>query len=171
MVAGLARTLLSNNNIMETLGTYADRCLVDYGCHLLNTCEEGLCVHKEVWPITLLDGVLWLCVCMISALANTVGASERVVLVPVVIWIGGFSAHQALPIISLATVGGLSVALAYQHLNLRLSADYRLALILIVPLLLGTSIGVTVNAILPEWLLLGLLLVSLLFETVRIFTQ
>jgi uncharacterized membrane protein YfcA len=156
---------------MEALGTYADRCFVDYSCHLLSTCEEGICVHKAVWPITLLDGALWLCICAISALANAVGASERVVLVPVIIWMGGFSTHQALPIVSLATVGGLSVALAYQRLTLGLSADYRLALILIVPLLLGTSIGVTVNAVLPEWLLLGLLLVSLLFETVRIFAQ
>ena len=156
---------------METLGTYADRCFLDYSCHLLSACEEGICVHKAVWPITLLDGVLWLCVCAISALANTVEASERVVLVPVIIWIGGFSAHQALPIVNIAAVGGLSVALAYQHLTLRLSADYRLVLILLVPLLLGTSIGVTVNAILPEWFLLGLLLVSLLFETVRIFAQ
>lgn len=168
MVAGLARTLLSNNSIMETLGTYADRCLVDYGCHLLSVCEEGVCVHKEVWPLTLLDGSLWLCIVALSALATFAGVTERVVFVPLLIWLGGFSAHQTLPIVNLVICGGLAVALAHQHSS---PVEYRLVLFLSGPLLLGTSFGVLGNAVLPEWLLLGLLLLTQVFEAVRIFAQ
>lgn len=151
--------------------TYADRCLVDYGCHLLNACEKGVCMHKEVWPLTLLDGSLWLCIVALSALATAAGVTERVVLVPLIIWLGGFSAHQTLPIVNLVICGSLTIVLAYQHSTRSAPVEYRLVLFLSGPLLLGTSFGLVANAMLPEPLLLCLLLLALAFDAVRIFQQ
>lgn len=161
---------------MEGLWAYADRCHSDLNCHFLNTCIDGVCVHKDVWPLALLDAELWLCIFAISALANAAGVSGGVVIIPIVIWLGGFSTHHTLPIVNLVAFGGLAVALAYRF-RLRHSTrprpriEYRLALFICVPLLLGTSYGVMGNAVLPEWLLLVLLLLTLLYVTYKTFTQ
>lgn len=161
---------------MESLHSYADRCHSDLDCHILSTCLDSVCVHKTVWPPALLDFELWLCIFIISALANAAGVSGGVVLIPLVIWLGGFSTHHALPIVNLVAFGGLTVALAYRF-RLRHSTrprpriEYRLALFLCVPLLLGTSYGVMGNSVLPEWLLLLLLVFTLLYVSYKTFAQ
>lgn len=161
---------------MEILQLYADRCLEANHCHPLTTCIEGICVHKEVWPLHVLDVLLWLCIFTISALGNAAGVSGGVVIIPLVIWIGGFSTHYALPIVNLVAFGGLAVALAYRFplrdsVRPRPRIEYRLALFMCVPLLLGTSFGVMGNAMLPEWLLLLLLLLTLIYVTYTTFSQ
>ena len=161
---------------METLATYADKCFADIDCHVMNECVNGHCLHKDVWPLAVWDVVVWVLIFVISALANAAGVSGGVIIIPIVILLGGFPTHLALPIVNIVAFGGLTVALLYRFrlrhpTRERPRIEYKLALFLCIPLLLGTSYGVMSNVVLPEWLLLGLLVLTLAYVSVQTLRQ
>lgn len=161
---------------METLTAYTDRCFEDVDCHVMNTCVDGHCLHKNVLPLSAWDASVWVSIFLISAVANAAGVSGGVIIIPIVILMGGFPTSLALPVVNIVAFGGLTVALIYRFqlrhpTRERPRIEYKLALFLCLPLLLGTTFGVMANSMVPEVLLLLLLLCTLIYVSIETIKQ
>lgn len=142
-------------------------CSSDAQCGYLRLCNsEGNCVHKELWPLTIYEVLAAVFVFLVSAMANAAGITGCSVMIPVLIILGGFSTHESIPIVQLVAFSGVFMAVMYRF-NLRHPSrdrpriDFCLSMHICMPLLLGTSYGVIVNVILPHWIILILLMLTL----------
>ena len=101
-----------------------------------------------------------------TVFASAAGIGGGAVLVPLFTLLGEFSEHEAIPL-SLATVFGASVFSTFgTFLWLRHPAQphrpmiaYDVAVALLPATLLGTTVGVFLNKICPNWMIMGLLVI------------
>ena len=128
--------------------------------------------HLDLLSIPFEDVLLWVLIFGISGLANAGGLAGGSVMIPAIILLGGFSTFQTLPMVQLIACGGVGIALLYR-VNLRHPTlnkpriDFNIAMHMNLPLLLGTSYGVMVNKMMPEWLVLLGLVLTLGFSAVK----
>ncbi|KAL1530561.1 hypothetical protein AB1Y20_001462 [Prymnesium parvum] len=98
-----------------------------------------------------------------TVLASAAGIGGGSLLVPIFTLLGGFTEHEAIPL-SKATIFGSSAFSVFgfmlwrrhpiaQHRTL---IDYNVAALLIPPMLLGVTVGVYVNKMCPNWLIMVL---------------
>jgi len=126
-----------------------------------------LCRHKNIFPVNKFD--IWTSILLF--IGGTIAAGGGIggggVFVPILILLGRFNAEEAIPL-STVLIGAASVANFLQMFFLkhplreRPLIDYQLAMILQPLSLGGTLVGVILNIMFPNWLLL-LLLVLVLF--------
>jgi hypothetical protein len=129
---------------------------------------DGVCTHKHLDPVDGLDIATICAVFVASALAAGGGIGGGGLLVPIYIILEGFAAVQATAL-SLATIGGSSLANLWLYARRRHPdtsrprplIDYESALLLTPSLLAGTTIGVTLSTVVPEWLVVVLLIAAL----------
>jgi len=134
----------------------------------VSTVDEGVCTHKPLDPVDGSDVATVCAVFVASALAAGGGIGGGGLLVPIYIIIEGFAAVQATAL-SLATIGGSSLANLWLYARRhhpdasrpRPLIDYESALLLTPSLLAGTTIGVTLSTVVPEWLVVVLLIAAL----------
>lgn len=81
--------------IAESLGTSCDS---DSDCKYLNTCEDGECAHKSLYPPDGAEIVGTIVVIVIAALANAGGIGGGALMVPILILIFFFEPHYAIPL-------------------------------------------------------------------------
>ena len=107
-----------------------------------------------------------------SALGAAGGIGGGGIMVPMLVSVGGFSVHHAIPLTQ-ATVFGASVMNLVHNGNKRHPdfdrplIDYHTALMLEVTTLLGTVLGVDLNSLSPVWMITILLILTLSFTTYR----
>ncbi|EKX42907.1 hypothetical protein GUITHDRAFT_110958 [Guillardia theta CCMP2712] len=129
--------------------------------------EEG-----PLFPLNSNDYLIFFLTFCASALGAAGGIGGGGIMVPLLVSVGGFSVHHAIPLTQ-ATVLGASIMNLIYNVRKRNPVldrpliDYNTALILEVTTLLGTVIGVDVNKISPVWLITILLIVTLGYTTYR----
>ncbi|KAK9801372.1 hypothetical protein WJX73_002498 [Symbiochloris irregularis] len=114
---------------------------------------------------------------VVSALANSAGVGGGSFLVPVFNLIVGFSLKRSTALSQPTMAGGAIAGVLYSlfqsnPINPSLPVvSFRLALELGPPLVLGTSAGVLINPLLPNWFIVALLTVVLLLLAARILIK
>ncbi|ELR21463.1 uncharacterized protein ACA1_184090 [Acanthamoeba castellanii str. Neff] len=110
-----------------------------------------------------------------GALSGAVGIGGGGIYVPVLILIVGYTAKEAIPL-SKVTVAGVAISSflvnvlrRHPRAPWRALVDYDVAMVMTPTTLLGTTVGVLVYVILPEWLILILLILVLGLVDYRTF--
>jgi len=127
----------------------------------------AVCKHKPLFfPFTTADAWITVITFFTIALAAPTGTGGGGILVPMYMIIGHFSPHSAIPLSKATILGG---AIANNLINIqrrhpfanRPLVDYDSLQILVPSLLIGTILGVFLNAVSPAWLVTFGLVVSL----------
>lgn len=172
MVKMLRLFIVSLVVINSALG---DQCFSDSDCRSLNNCEDGQCVHKTLWPLSFMEAFGLFLIIFVSALANAGGVGGGQIMLPILMVVFAFDTHMAIPLCQVIICGGALIAIGLKIQSRhptknRPLIQYELILLMISPLLLGTTYGVMLNQMFPDWLielLLTLLMIYITFKSVR----
>ena len=145
-------------------------CEVDSDCSRYNTCVNGSCKRKDLFPLEPMEilGTVLIFVC--AALSNAAGQSGGPLMTLILLAVFMYQTSLALPMVQLIILGGsgtgllLRIPVRHPTRN-RPVIDYYLFALFSSPLLIGTTIGVMLNLIFPSWLILALLTVVLSYIT------
>lgn len=137
-----------------------------------NSCINNKCRHNSISKITLYEIFGLFSIFLAAALSNAGGIGGGTLFIPVLLLIMNFYTHEAVPISKIVIFAG---SLAAFFMNLKLKHPYRnckalnfnLVIILCPNLLLGTIFGVTLNMILPNAIIVGLLCLLMFFNTYK----
>ena len=75
-----------------------ESCETDADCRSLNTCQDEICVHDDLFPMNaqVVGGTF--AIIFFAALSNVGGIGGGEIMVPICIIIFSFGAHSAIPI-------------------------------------------------------------------------
>lgn len=149
-------------------------CTVDANCTKFNVCNNSTlqCQHKKFFPLSGSEMIGLFTISAGSALSNAGGIGGGGLLIPILLILLGFVAHEAIPISKLMIFTG---ALTAYLLGFRqkhptrdaITIDYNIPLVLVPFLLFGTMVGVTLNKVCPPWLILINLTLILIINTYK----
>ena len=150
-------------------------CKSDSDCENLNTCENHKCIHKSLIPLVWIEYIGSMLMIFVSSIANAGGTGGSSVIISIMITLFQFDAHAS---VSNAQVFMFAGTLTVTSLKIRERHPtkdrplicYDVLMPIIGPLILGVSIGVMINPMFPEWLLLGLLSLLVIFLLWNIIT-
>jgi hypothetical protein len=152
----------------------AGTCKVNLDCHKFNTCINQTCIHKGFFPITFEEFSGLLLLFLSSLLANASGIGGGGLYVPILIMFNHFDFKDSIPISKIMIFSGALTSFIYnikynthpeRHFGPQL--DVTLITYMMPFIVLGTQIGIAVNVILPEIILLVLMVLVLIFSTVK----
>lgn len=108
--------------------------------------------------------------------ASSSGVGGGGLFVPILLLVGRFTPHLATALSSViifgSSISNLIIALFQKHPNAnRPMIDYDVSLLMTPTVLVGTMLGVLLNVMFPNWLILLLLLLLLGFTTIRTFQK
>jgi len=140
----------------------------------MNVCNPILneCEHKRFFPLSMTEVWGLITIAIGSALSNAGGIGGGGLLIPILLIMLGFVAHEAIPISKLMIFTGAltSFLLGFRQKHptrKAITIDYNIPLILVPMLLFGTMAGVTLNKICPPWLILVNLTLILILNTYK----
>lgn len=128
-----------------------------YACGVLEVEIAGECVHKEIWPPHTVEIIAYGLIFIVCNLANATGVGGGGMLVPVLVLLMGFPAHNAIPLSKSIILGGAIISVLISLKAKLILIDFRIVSILQPMILLGTAIGVALNKVFPDWLIILLL--------------
>ncbi len=142
----------------------------------MNNCIDYKCQHKHFLPPTLQEIIGCMLIIIGSALSNAGGIGGGGLLIPILILQLKFSTHEAIPISKLMIFTGALTAflmgLKNKHPYRNAQAlDYNIAGVLIPMVLFGTMIGVSLNKVMPQSIILISLTLVLVVNTVKTFKK
>ncbi|OMJ74083.1 hypothetical protein SteCoe_27066 [Stentor coeruleus] len=148
----------------------SNACKVNEDCHRLHECISNECVHKTLTPITFYDIIGAFCVLSVSSIANASGLGGGSLMTIIMITIFNFSVAHGVALSQITVFAGtLLGTLMRLHLRHptrdRPAIDYEFLLIIIAPLLFGTTLGVLLSMMTPPWLILSILTIILIWVT------
>jgi len=135
-------------------------------------CLDGICKHKNYFPITERELIGAILIFFGSAISNAGGIGGGGLLVPILILYLNFYAKEAIPISKLMIFTGSLTAFLMGLKNKNpfrdaTAIDFNIVIILIPLVLFGTMIGVTLNKIFPPWIILICLTIILVLNTIK----
>lgn len=138
----------------------------------MNYCINGICKHKDFFPITPKEVIGAVLIIIGSALSNAGGIGGGGLLVPILILYLNFNTKEAIPISKLMIFAGSLTALLMGLKNKNpyrdaTAIDYNIAIVVIPLVLFGTMIGVTLNKIFPPSIILICLTIILIINTYK----
>jgi len=138
--------------------------------------QVQMCKQKDLFPPTWRDWTATVLCFVGGALAASSGIGGGGIYVPVLILVAGYSPQFAVPISTVmifgASIANVALLAPKKHPSAdRPLIDYAACLILQPIILCGTTMGVLLNVVLPNWLLVILLFVLLLVSSYRSFVK
>ena len=129
-------------------------CKTDSDCPRLHICINSDCEHKDLFPLEISDILGVLCILTISALANASGLGGGPLLTISLLVIINFDLRLAVPLSQTAVCSGTLIGTIMRFRERhptrdRPAIDYEMLLLIISPILLGTTIGVLFQQLLP----------------------
>ena len=146
-------------------------CESDNQCLELQFCSEGECKHKPLFPIALSEIVGCFLIFLSSGLANAAGIGGGALFVAYFVFLFGFNPCDAVALGQANILGGCFAALFIKLFHRHPSKDrpiieYDILLLIISPVLIGTSLGVIINIILPYWAIILILVIVIGYLTI-----
>lgn len=156
--------------LVVLISVSSDQCDSTSDCMPLNKCTGGECKHNELSGLYYTEIIGLFLILIFSALSNAGGAGGGSLMVPILILLFYFTTQYAVPMAQVIIFGGSLVAFALKISKKHPTKDkpliYYDIIVLLLPLiLLGTSLGVILNQILPDWLILLLLCILSIYMT------
>ncbi|KAG8463396.1 hypothetical protein KFE25_004907 [Diacronema lutheri] len=147
----------------------------------LNKCYRRFRPHgrkRTLFPFHEADMLCTLAIFVAVIMASAAGIGGGAVLVPMFTMIGGFTEHEAIPL-SIATIfGGSTFSVLFNFAWMphplrphRHVIAYDAAVILMPMTLAGVSVGVYLNKVFPNWLIMVLLVLLCIYTGRRTLTQ
>lgn len=139
-------------------------CNLDSDCKNMYFCKNKICIHKNIFPLTLVEIITFLVVSVSYGISNLCGIGGGVVATTALLWAENFSTSEAVPI----TMFTMVFASAYTfYLAAKFKKDnkdsdfanYKLAAVLIPMMLFGSKIGAILNFTLPYLITSGCLII------------
>ncbi|OMJ73180.1 hypothetical protein SteCoe_28185 [Stentor coeruleus] len=140
-------------------------------CGILEIESHEGCEHKPMWPPHIIEIISYLTVFMICNLANATGIGGGGMLVPLLVIVMDFPAHNAIPLSKSIILGGAIVSVIMSIRTRPMPLDLKIVSILQPTTLLGTAVGVWLNKLFPDWLILMLLTSTLVYVIYKNFTK
>ena len=144
-------------------------CTSDSSCENLNVCRNNKCVHKELIPLAWIEYIGSAIMLLVSCIANAGGIGGSSIVISLMLLLFNFDAHGAVANTQVFIFAGTFAATALKFKERHPTKDrpliyYDILMCIMGPIILGVSVGVIINPMFPEWLILGLvtLLVALL---------
>ncbi|OMJ69226.1 hypothetical protein SteCoe_33099 [Stentor coeruleus] len=166
-------TMLLSLGTLNMVSSKAIKCSLDEDCGLLHECIQDVCLHKSLSasePLEYLGSAL---IILMSALANSTGIGGGEIMVPLLILLFFFETHLAIPLSLMLMLGSSFINTALRIPRRHPVIDrplisYDIVAYTMCPLLIGSTLGVLINRIVPDWLILTLVTVLLFYLTVQI---
>ena len=137
------------------LFTVTFSCESDNECDKYHVCSNHDCTHKPLFPLGGYE-VLGSCLILVaSGLSNAGGIGGGPLMVIILITIFNFDTYESVPLSQLIIFAGSLIAIIIKvflrhPVKQRPLIDYDIALLISSPLLIGASIGVIINLIIPQ---------------------
>lgn len=149
------------------------KCSLDDDCGLFYECKHEVCLHKSLTasePLEYLGSGL---IVLMSALANSTGIGGGEIMVPLLILLFFFETHLAIPLSLMIMLGSSFINTVLRIPRRHPAVDrplisYDIVAYTLCPLLLGSTLGVLINRVVPDWLILLLVTALLFYLTVQI---
>ena len=163
MKAGLLLFIISSPMLVLSVS-----CKSDDDCLSLNTCVKGTCTHKQFLP---LQGTEWggtIALMIVAVIANSGGIGGSVISTAINLSLFFFDAHQAVAMTQCFIFAGSFTSAMLKIRDRHPTRDrpliyYDVLLQLSSPLLLGLSMGVLTNSVFPDWLILALITIIIIY--------
>lgn len=139
-------------------------CESDDDCKFYSSCDDGKCLHKGLLPLDGREIGGSIVIAVSIAFSSAAGVGGGPILITIMLIIFNFETHNSIPL-SQTIVFGMSIVSTGMKITARHPTRdkpliaWGLVMHLASPLLLGASIGVMLNLIFPEWLLIALLVI------------
>ena len=151
-------------------------CDTDSQCLDLQFCSEGECKHKPLFPLALSEVIGCFLIFISSGLANAAGIGGGALFVAYFVLLFGCNPSDAVALGQTNIIGGCFATLAIKIFHRHPSKDrpvieYDILLLIISPVLIGTSLGVIINIILPYWAIVLILVVIIGYLTTGMVTN
>jgi len=142
----------------------------------MNLCVKNKCLHKPFYPPTIDEYVGTFSIILGSAISNAGGIGGGGLLVPILILILKFGTQEAIPISKLMILTGSLTAFIMGLKNKHpyrngIPLDLNVGGLLIPMLLFGTMVGVTLNKVMPQSIILISLTIVLIMNTIKTFKK
>ena len=143
-------------------------CHSDNDCGSLNSCEGSKCVHKNLIPLALIEYIGTFIMLFVSCIANAGGIGGSSITISLMLLLFRFDAHGAVANTQVFIFAGTLAATSLKIKDRHPTRDrpliyYDILMPVIGPIILGVSVGVMINPMFPEWLILSLLTLLVTF--------
>ena len=152
-------------------------CKVESDCIENNYCsKDGYCIHKELFPIKEIEIIGLVIIFLTSALSNAGGVGGGGLVIPILLLMFKFYTHEAIPISKLTIFTGAltSFIISFGQLHpgrKAISVDYNIPYLIVPMLLFGTMVGISLNKVMPPWIILISLTLLLFLNTYKTLTK
>jgi uncharacterized membrane protein YfcA len=148
------------------INTFASKCEINSDCPDFFICSHGTCIESVASYRTQIAGSIL--IVLIASLSNAGGVGTGLIVMPVLISMFRLSVHAAIPMCDVVILGTSVIGIGVKILSRDPYRDrplvmYDLILLIIPPLLLGTILGVVVNTYTPDFVILSLLCLVLMY--------
>ena len=151
-------------------------CLVSTDCPNLYDCINGICQHKNLFPLAGIEiGGLFVLV-ILTGLANAGGIGGGTLLTSILIVFFNYNENNSIALVYALVFGGalgnfVNVGRQKDKKTGKPLVNYELGLVCMPPMILGTNIGVILGRIVaPIIILIGIIVVTL-YSALRIFKK
>lgn len=147
-----------------------DTCKKQSDCRALSECKNSLCIHKELTMPAPSEYIGMVVIFILSGLGAASGLGGGPLMTPTFILIWFFSSYDAIPLSQLvifcSCLMTIYVRMQQRHPEAnRPMIDWDLLVLLEPPIITGTLFGVLLNYVLPDWSILIMLELLLIFCT------
>ena len=151
-------------------------CQSDSECDDLNNCINSVCIHKSLMPLAPSEWGASVCLLILAVIATAGGVGGSIVSTSLSLLLVKFDSHHATSITHAFVFAGTitTVLLKFRDRHPVINRPliyYDLIMQVSTPLLLGVSIGVIMNPMFPDWLILALLTIVVAYLTYDITFQ
>lgn len=152
-------------------------CNVTSDCIENNYCSKnGFCEHKDFFPLADIEIIGILLIFFTSALSNAGGVGGGGLVIPILLLMFKFYTHEAIPVSKLTIFMGAvtSFILNFGQLHPErkaISIDYNIPYLIVPMLLFGTMCGISLNKVMPPWIILISLTILLFMNTYKTLTK
>ena len=152
-----------------------ESCFVDSDCLELNSCRDGLCEHKSLFPLATSEIAGIVVMIVVSTIANAGGVGGSSMTISLMLLMHKFNPHTSVALTQVFIFAGTCTATVLKIRDRHPTRDrpliyYDVLMQIVSPILIGVSVGVTVNAAFPGWLILALLtlvVICLVYDSLK----
>jgi len=137
---------------------------------------QKFCVHKKLLPTNLTEIIGLLIILLTSALSNAGGVGGGGLVIPILLLMFKFYTHEAIPISKLTIFTGAltSFLLGFKQMHpyrKAITIDYNIPYLIVPMLLFGTMVGISLNKVMPPWIILVSLTLVLVLNTYKTLSK